>query len=216
MPNQIYLASKSPRRRQILAALGYVPVLLPPENSPFQTASDDELRLPGESARDYVVRTAKAKALQAFIRIKTANLPLLPVVAADTTVVLGEEILRKPHDEQDELQILRKLSARTHVVRTAVAVGSSADTLQVAVSESSVVFDRIPEPLMKAYARTVEPYDKAGGYAVQGLAGIFIKRIEGSYSGVVGLPVHETVSLLCALGHPPPALKNPLQSETFS
>ena len=210
---RIYLASKSPRRRQILLSMGYDPLPCPSGDCMPESLSDDELRLPGESAKDYVIRTARAKALQAFLRISDQALPALPVIAADTTVSIGEEILRKPRSEDDELQMLRKLSGRSHTVRTAVAVGLSADTLKVAVSESTVFFDRIPQPMMVAYAKTPEPYDKAGGYAVQGLAAIFITRIEGSYSGVMGLPVHETARLLSALGYPPPALKNPLQSE---
>lgn len=200
MPGRIYLASKSPRRRELLGALGYEIVLLPQGVATPFAAPGDEERQPGEPALEYALRTAKTKAIDALAQIKAEGLERLPVVAADTTVVLGEEILGKPRDAAEELEFLEKLSGRTHLVRTAVFAGTAPENLVFAVSESKVTFERIAPEAMRAYAATAEPYDKAGGYAVQGLAAAFISRIEGSYSGIMGLPVYETAKLLSRFG----------------
>lgn len=200
MPACLYLASKSPRRLEILRNLGYAVVPLPQGgSSPFAFEGDEE-RAPGESSADYVLRTARTKALQAFEEIRSRNLPRRPVVAADTTVVLGEDILGKPRDKTEELQFLRRLSCQTHIVRTAVFAGTDEANLRGLVSESRVTFGRITPEDMLAYASCNEPYDKAGGYAVQGLAAAFIEKIEGSYSGIMGLPVYETAALLREFG----------------
>lgn len=200
MTSRIYLASKSPRRREILAGLGYEICLLAPEASPASAPQTDEERRPGESARSYVLRTAREKALGAIRMIEEKRLGVLPVVSADTTVVFGETILRKPQSVEEELRFLELLSGKTHVVRTAVAVGTTEENLETVISESRVTFCTMTDSMMKLYAGTDEPYDKAGGYAVQGLAGAFITHIEGSYSGIVGLPVFETVELLSHFG----------------
>ena len=200
MTSRIYLASKSPRRREILAGLGYEICLLAPEASPASAPQTDEERRPGESARSYVLRTAREKALGAIRMIEEKRLEVLPVVSADTTVVFGETILRKPQSVEEELRFLELLSGKTHVVRTAVAVGTTEENLETVISESRVTFCTMTDSMMKLYAGTDEPYDKAGGYAVQGLAGAFITHIEGSYSGSVGLPVFETVALSSHFG----------------
>lgn len=200
MPGRICLASKSPRRRELLAALGYDIVLLPQGvATPFACPGDEERR-EGEPALGYALRTAKTKALEALAQIEAEGLERLPVVAADTTVVLGERILGKPRDRAEELEFLGQLSGRTHLVRTAVFAGTEPGNLISAVSESSVTFEKMTREAMEAYADTDEPYDKAGGYAVQGLAAAFICRIEGSYSGIMGLPVYETGKLLSRFG----------------
>ncbi len=206
MSSTLYLASKSPRRQEILRSLGYSLLLLPAGRATRLAYEGDEERLTGESAYDYVVRTATEKARQAFLRITGENLPLHPVVAADTTVVLGEEILGKPADREEELEFLSRLSGRTHIVRTAVAAGLSEERILTAVSESLVTFSDISRSTAERYAATDEPYDKAGGYAVQGLAACFISRIEGSFSGIMGLPVFETADLLSRLSCSVPVL----------
>lgn len=180
MTSRIYLASKSPRRREILVGLGYEICLLAPEASPASAPQTDEERRPGESARSYVLRTAREKALGAIRMIEEKRLEVLPVVSADTTVVFGETILRKPQSVEEELRFLELLSGKTHVVRTAVAVGTTEENLETVISESRVTFCTMTDSMMKLYAGTDEPYDKAGGYAVQGLAGAFITHIEGS------------------------------------
>ena len=208
MGTRIYLASKSPRRLELLARLGYEPVLLPKGPAGGRAFPGDEERLPGESARSYVTRTAREKALHAVKRIREEGLPLLPVIAADTTVVLGEAILGKPASMEEERKFLRLLSGATHVVRTAVVAGTSEENLETVVSESRVTFASLSEEEMEAYARTSEPYDKAGGYAVQGLAAAFITRIDGSYSGIMGLSLRESAGLLARFGAPVPALSD--------
>ena len=211
MTSRIYLASKSPRRREILAGLGYEICLLAPEASPASAPQTDEERRPGESARSYVLRTAREKALGAIRMIEEKRLEVLPVVSADTTVVFGETILRKPQSVEEELRFLELLSGKTHVVRTAVAVGTTEENLETVISESRVTFCTMTDSMMKLYAGTDEPYDKAGGYSlpvphrfcvwcVHPVRRAFITHIEGSYSGIVGLPVFETVELLSHFG----------------
>ena len=133
MTSRIYLASKSPRRREILAGLGYEICLLAPEASPASAPQTDEERRPGESARSYVLRTAREKALGAIRMIEEKRLEVLPVVSADTTVVFGETILRKPQSVEEELRFLELLSGKTHVVRTAVAVGTTEENLETVI-----------------------------------------------------------------------------------
>lgn len=194
----LYLASKSPRRREILAGMGIKDLAVIHAGPATLTAFEgDETQLAGESAADYVVRTASDKARQALRRIAAEHLPPLPVLAADTVVICEGDILGKPESRQQARAFMRRLSGRTHEVRTAVAVGDGAsDRLHLAVSVSHVTFADLTQAQIEAYITTDEPYDKAGGYAVQGLAGLFIERIEGSYSGIMGLPVFETAKLL--------------------
>ncbi len=198
---QLYLASKSPRRREILASMGVTDISLLVQGPEQLTAfAGDEVQHEGEAPEDYVVRIAKEKALQAVARIKTENLAPAPVLAADTAVILQGEILGKPADIEEARSFMTRLSGRTHEVRTAVAVGTSADDLEVVVSVSHVHFAKLEADQIEDYIRTNEPYDKAGGYGIQGLAGLFIDSIEGSYSGIMGLPVFETGMLLKKYG----------------
>jgi septum formation protein len=177
----LHLASSSPRRREILAALGLV----------FSVAGVDvdEQRLPGESAEAMVLRLAAAKARSAATDVSQMTL------GADTAVVLGEEIFGKPRDRNDALQMLDRLSGRTHQVLTGVALYSE-QQLSTALSVTEVRFREIGPDEALAYWQSGEPCDKAGAYAIQGLGGVFVAAISGSYSGVVGLPVFETVQLL--------------------
>jgi nucleoside triphosphate pyrophosphatase len=178
------LASASPRRRELLAQIG-VP-------HSVKAAHIDESRKPSESAHEYVLRLAKEKA-EAIWR-DAAN---LPVLAADTTVVLDEEIFGKPRDRDDALQMLAALSGRTHDVLTAVALATT-EGITTCLSESKVRFRKITEEERLAYWSTGEPRDKAGAYAIQGLGAIFVESLVGSYSGVMGLPLFETAELLRA------------------
>jgi nucleoside triphosphate pyrophosphatase len=182
------LASVSPRRRDLLAQIG-VPHTV-------TGAHIDETALAGETPRDYVGRMARQKALAVRDKGET-----LPVLAADTTVVLDDVIYGKPVDRADGIAMLGRLSGRTHEVLTAVAF---ADLRGVALrlSVSSVRFRELTAEECAAYWETGEPRDKAGGYAVQGAAAVFIESLSGSYSGVMGLPLFETAELLRAAGVP--------------
>lgn len=187
----IVLASRSPRRSQLLHQIGIPHEVL--------CVDFDEERLPGEAPKGYVERLARDKALHA--RRQHPELDGRPLLAADTAVVLGASIFGKPRDEQDCIRMLGELSGRVHEVMTAVALHDGA-TMRAAVSVSRVSFRALGEAERCAYWATGEPADKAGGYAVQGLGAVFIERIEGSYSGVMGLPLYETALLLSAAGIP--------------
>lgn len=200
----VYLASKSPRRLEILRQLGHcVKVIASNDHTRLAFAGDEEI-LPGESPADYVVRTAGNKFLEGLHVRSTLDDadPAHPVIAADTVVSLDGEVLGKPVDRAQAESFLRKLSGRTHDVRTAVFVGTAADRVEHAVSLSRVTFKELTDEEIQAYCQTGEPYDKAGGYGIQGLAGIFISRIDGSYTGIMGLPVFETNALLSKAGAP--------------
>lgn len=198
--NTFYLASKSPRRKEILEQLGFRPVILASNDHTLRNFQGDEVQLPGEAPEDYVVRIAQEKAIIAFEKIQHEKRPVLPVLSADTTVIAQGQILGKPDDEKQAKAFLRTLSESEHEVRTAVCVGTNKDNLLTAVSVSKVYFKELTEEEIAAYVRLAEPYDKAGGYGIQGLAGAFIKKIEGSYSGIMGLPVYETCELLARFG----------------
>ena len=187
----IYLASGSPRRRELLAQIGV----------PFQVldVTVDEARQPREAPDAYVVRLARQKA-DAGWRARPLRTPS-PVLAADTTVVLDGEILGKPNDRSDGEQMLRALGGRTHEVLTAVAV-ATAQGLISRTSRSEVTFRAISGAEARDYWATGEPHDKAGGYAIQGAAAIFVANLRGSYSGVMGLPLFETAELLQQAGVP--------------
>jgi septum formation protein len=185
----IVLASRSPRRSQLLRQIGVPHEVL--------SVEFDELRRPGEAPRSYVERVARDKAL--YARGLAPGPARRPLLAADTVVVLGQEIFGKPRDEADCVRMLGALSARAHEVMTAVAVHDGT-ALQSVVSVSLVTFRALKEQERRDYWSTGEPADKAGGYAVQGLGAVFIERLEGSYSGVMGLPLFETARLLAAAG----------------
>jgi len=187
----IVLASRSPRRSQLLLQIGIPHEVL--------GADFDEERRPGEAPRDYVERLARDKAVHA--RGLCPQWRDRPLLAADTAVVLGTTIFGKPRDAQDCVAMLGELSGRVHEVMTAVALHDG-PALRTAVSVSRVAFRALSEADRRDYWATGEPADKAGGYAIQGLGAVFIEWIEGSYSGVMGLPLFETARLLAAAGVP--------------
>jgi septum formation protein len=193
----VYLASQSPRRRQLLEQIGVRHEVLLPDAD--EDAEGLEAVEPGEEAQAYVQRVTGLKLQAAVARLRRRGLPPAPVLCADTTVVLGRRILGKPADAQQALAMLQALSGRTHRVMTAVAVAAGTQSLQ-ALSISRVHFEPIALPALKAYVRGGEPMGKAGAYAVQGQAACWISRIEGSHSGIMGLPLHETAQLLRRVG----------------
>jgi len=189
---QLYLASASPRRRELLAQVGLEPEVL--------VQDIDERQLPGELPDVYVTRLARQKA-QAALRDSRCRLPL-PVVAADTTVVCAGEVLGKPAHLDDARRMLQLLSGRTHQVHTAVAVARP-EQLELALVTTAVRFRALQQHEIDAYWATGEPRDKAGAYGIQGIGAMFISRIDGSYSGVMGLPLFETLQLLRKFGISP-------------
>ena len=196
----IYLASRSPRRREHLAQMGVKFEHLLFREGTRQDADSDEAVQPGESPDDYVRRVTLMKVDAAWQRVVTrGGLQRKPVLAADTTVALGAVILGKPADSADAERILSILSGAQHRVLTAVAVRFE-DRLEMAVSETLVTFEALDAARIAAYVASGEPFDKAGAYAIQGRAGSFVSRLEGSYSGVMGLPLYETAALLRLFG----------------
>lgn len=185
----IYLASQSPRRAQLLRQIGLRFEII--------QVQVKEAPLPGEAVEAYVTRLARAKAEAALVILGEG--PPCPVLAADTAVALDDHIFGKPHDRSQALEMLMQLSGRGHRVLSAVAV-SSADTVRSAISVSQVTFRAISAAEASAYWDSGEPADKAGGYAIQGRGAVFIERLEGSYSGVMGLPLYETAQLLRTVG----------------
>ncbi|MFQ3788318.1 Maf family protein [Halomonas sp. A29] len=181
------LASASPRRRELLASIGVVVEV--------RSVDVDETPLHGESPEAYVVRLAREKA------VAGSRHCVLPTLGSDTAVVCDGRILGKPADKIEAADMLRLLSGRDHEVLTAVAVTGPVGLLEVCVA-TRVTMRQIGEEEMTAYWATGEPSDKAGGYAIQGLAAIFVERIEGSHSAVVGLPLFETAQLLARQGVP--------------
>ena len=201
MPDFIYLASQSPRRSQLLQQLGVRHELLLP-NAPGDVPEDAEAIeavLPSEAPRDYVQRVTALKLDAAVARWARRGLPPAPVLTSDTTVALGAEILGKPEDAAQAQTMLRKLSGQTHEVLTAVALQHGVQRLQ-ALSVSKVRFMAMSDAQIAAYVASGEPFGKAGAYGVQGLAAAMIEHIEGSYSGIMGLPVFETAQLLRQIG----------------
>jgi septum formation protein len=195
----IYLASQSPRRSQLLDQIGVPHRLLLP--APEEDAEALEVVLRGESPLHYVQRVTGLKLDAAVARLKARGLQAAPVLCSDTTVALGREILGKPADAKDAVRILQALSGQTHRVLTAVAVQSGRKRL-AAVSVSRVSFATLSRAQIKAYVESGEPMGKAGAYGVQGRAAAHIACIHGSYSGIMGLPVHETALLLRQVGVP--------------
>ncbi|MDX3907581.1 MAG: nucleoside triphosphate pyrophosphatase [Pigmentiphaga sp.] len=191
----IYLASRSPRRTELLAQLGveHDVLLAPPAAGP------DEPQLPGEPAADYVRRTAREKALLGAETMRLRHMPERPLLAADTTVILDGDVLGKPVDRADAVRILQRLSGSTHVVHTALAVVSRG-VLHEDESITQVQFRELTPRDIERYCDTGEPYDKAGAYGIQGLGGIFVRHISGSFTGVMGLPLYETARLLACAG----------------
>lgn len=193
----IYLASQSPRRRELLTQWGVRHELLLPDAD--EDAESLEDAHPNEAPARYVQRVTALKLEAAMARLKRRGLPAAPVLCADTTVALGRRILGKPADAADARRMLADLSGRPHRVLTAVAVGKGARRWE-AVSASSVVFDALTPSQIRRYVDGGEPMGKAGAYAIQGHAGLWIRRITGSHTGIVGLPAFETAQLLRAAG----------------
>ncbi|OOG39742.1 nucleoside triphosphate pyrophosphatase [Polaromonas sp. A23] len=197
MTDFIYLASQSPRRRQLLEQLGVSCELL------LADADEDsealEALLPGESPTAYVQRVTQLKLDAAVARLKQRGLPPAPVLCSDTTVALGRRIYGKPDDAADAARMLGELAGTTHRVLTAVAVQHGRKRLQ-ALSASRVTFAPLSKAQIRAYVASGEPMGKAGAYAVQGRVAMHISHISGSYSGIMGLPLHETALLLNAAG----------------
>jgi septum formation protein len=196
----IYLASRSPRRRELLAQIGvrHEPLLF--REGKRQDPDTDEAVLPGEQPDDYVRRVTRQKAEAAWQRVTLRRgLQRKPVLVADTTVALASEVIAKPVDREDAARMLRMLSGTQHRVLTAVAIQLE-QRLEMAVSESLVTFAALDEARIAAYVLSGEPFDKAGAYGIQGRAGAFVQRLEGSYSGVMGLPLYETANLLRLFG----------------
>jgi septum formation protein len=193
MHTYLYLASQSPRRQQLLTQIGVRFELL--------TAGDDEDAEALEAERDgelpasYVERVTRAKLDAARVRLAGRGLAAAPILCADTTVALGRRILGKPVDAADAVATLTALSGRTHRVMTAVAVSAGDDVL-FALSESRVSFGALTPVEIDAYVASGEPFGKAGAYGIQGRAAAFTRRIEGSHSAIIGLPLYETARLL--------------------
>lgn len=186
---QVILASASPRRRELLEQVGVRAIV--------QSVDIDESRRPGEPVKQYVQRLAMEKAERGFAIIK--NSQKLPVVGSDTIVVIDDIILGKPENRQQAKQMLQQLSGQKHTVLTSVAIVTE-DKKVIDTSSSEVLFNKLELQEIEEYVATGEPDDKAGSYAIQGLAAQFVKSLNGSFSGVMGLPLFETVQLLKQCG----------------
>lgn len=193
MTTLLYLASQSPRRRQLLAQIGVEPALLLPGDD--EDAEALEALRDGELPAAYVQRVTRAKLQAAVARLKARGLPPAPVLCADTTVALGRRILGKPADAADARATLAALSGRTHRVLTAVALHDGRRT-HAALNVSRVRFHALPPSVIDAYVAGDEPFGKAGSYAIQGALAGWIAHIDGSHSGIMGLPLFETAQLL--------------------
>lgn len=191
----IYLASQSPRRRALLAQIGIAHEVLPLHYAGVADYTVDETPHVNESPVDYVQRVCLEKTRAGLAMLAARALPVAPVLAADTSVVLDAQILGKPENLEHAAAMLRSLSGREHQVLSAVAVGWRGE-IRLTLSTSVVRFAPLSEARIQRYLQTGESADKAGGYAIQGIASAFIEQLTGSYSGVMGLPLFETVALL--------------------
>ena len=199
---RIYLASTSPRRRELLRQIGInCDVLTFRAGERGEDADVDETPLPDEAVERYVERLALAKAQAGMRRVLWRKLLPHPVLAADTTLEVDGEIVGKPREAAEAHAILERLSGRRHRVLTAVAM-SDGERTRSRLSVSEVAFRTLSEHDIRRYIATGEPFDKAGAYGIQGHAAIFIEEIRGSYSGIMGLPLFETAALLEIFGHP--------------
>lgn len=199
LDKKIYLASKSPRRRELLRQVGVEFELLSLRSDPRREVDVSEDAHPGEDPYEYVARVANEKGAFAWQMLHQRRQPLRPVLSADTTVTIDGLILGKPADPAEATEMLERLSGRTHQVLTSVAVHYTDFAAQV-TQVSDVRFARLTPEAIRAYCATPEPYDKAGAYGIQGLAALFIEHIEGSHSGIMGLPLFETGDLLRKVG----------------
>ena len=198
---KIYLASKSPRRRELLRQIGVDFELLLLRNEAPRGPDVTESVHAGEAPHVYVARVAAEKAAFAWHAVQQRHLPLRPVLAADTTVTIDGEILGKPATPHEATAMLARLSGRTHQVLTSVAVYFTDFAAQV-TQVSEVTFGVLSPAAIQAYVASAEPYDKAGGYGIQGQAALFVAHISGSHSGIMGLPLFETAHLLRHAGLP--------------
>ena len=193
----IYLASKSPRRSELLQQIGVKHQILDIDVEENINSSN--------SPQDNVRALSVLKCQEGVRKIISESKSFFPVLAADTIVVLGDEIFGKPREESDAINMLLKLSGKTHLVMTAVTIGIMTEEeakLHTISVKSRVEFAKLTESDCKEYCDTGEPFDKAGGYGIQGFGSAFIRKINGSYSNIVGLPIHEVVQLLKELGIP--------------
>ena len=192
---KIYLASKSPRRRELLRQAGIDFEILMLRNDPLRGVDVTEDVIEAESPEDYVARVSMEKGAFAWNMVRTRHLTPRPVLSADTTVTMGGVILGKPAGQTEAVAMLEQLSGRTHEVLTSIAVHYK-DFAEQVTQVSQVRFATLTPAAIRAYCATSEPYDKAGGYGIQGLAALFVEHIEGSHSGIMGLPLFETAALL--------------------
>ncbi|MBK9446284.1 MAG: septum formation inhibitor Maf [Betaproteobacteria bacterium] len=198
---RIHLASRSPRRRELLTQIGVQFDTMIFRDGTRADKETDETPLPGEDPIDYVQRVARAKAEHGWRCVGWRKLLAQPVLSADTTLEFEGEVIGKPVDADDAMRILTQLSGKTHRVLTAVAI--CLDTrVETALSVSDVRFSALDVADIRRYVESGEPMDKAGAYGIQGRAGVFVEHIAGSYTGVMGLPLHETALLLRRFGHP--------------
>lgn len=201
MEPRIYLASRSPRRRELLHQIHVNFELLLFRGGERADIDVSEDARPGEDAVDYVQRIARAKALGAVERVRSRRLLSHPVLAADTTLDLDGEIVGKPDDTDHAFRILKRLAGRRHRVLTAVVLADS-QRIEQALNENQVRFRALTDDEIRRYVATGEPMDKAGAYGIQGRAATFIEEIHGSHSGIMGLPLYETALLLRRFGYP--------------
>ncbi|MRD74021.1 septum formation inhibitor Maf [Rhodocyclus tenuis] len=200
---RIHLASRSPRRRELLTQIGIDFDLIAFRGPPREDPEIDETPFPGEEATAYVVRVSRAKAAHGQRLVVWRGLPAQPVLAADTTLEFEGDIIGKPADAADACAILRRLSGSTHRVLTAVTV-ATATQIEHVLSISEVTFGELGDDDIARYVASGEAFDKAGAYGIQGRAGAFVRHLVGSYTGVMGLPLYETTQLLRQLTAPPP------------
>lgn len=187
MTDRIILASASPRRQELLDQIKVTYTVIP--------VAIDETPLPNEAPKDYVIRIASEKSAACLLRSSESG---MPVLAADTAVVLGNRIMGKPRDKDDAIDMLRQLSGKTHQVYSAVSFRGRQHWQALSITD--VAFRTLTDREMLAYWHCGEPADKAGGYAIQGLGSLFVESINGSYSGVMGLPLFETARILAKQG----------------
>ncbi len=195
----VYLASRSPRRRELLAQIGVPYQVFLLREDPQRGIDVDEIRLPEESPQAYVTRLAKAKATVACQKVPARGLPPAPVLGAHTSVVLGEQTLGKPSTAEDAVAMLERLSGGTHQVLTAVAIAQH-DRVETAISASEVEFRQLNAEEILRYVESGEPFGKPGGYAIQGRGAVFARTVQGSHSAIMGLPLFETAELLRRFG----------------
>lgn len=199
--SRIYLASRSPRRRELLRQIGVAfDLLVFRGGERGEDADVDETPFDGESVERYVERLALTKADAGYRRLRWRHLISRPVLAADTTLEVEGEIIGKPTSVEDARNILRRLSGRSHRVLTAIAMCDGEHTRSL-LSVSEVRFRELSDAEIRHYVASGEPMDKAGAYGIQGRAAIFVEEIRGSYSGIMGLPLFETAQLLDTFGY---------------